>query len=503
MGRLVIVNIWILTIGSSDVQLKSKTNWTTLFRNVRSQLDDRGFNPSEGKEGHFQVPARVMGVVYSQPQTEEYFDDLVFPLITNFISKIKEKSIKIDQIILVLSDQSVFSKTERSSQYHPYWQDTCTLQTLLDKYLERNLKDIFPDLHFESTPLILKAPSTTEGLEDWNSVLKLVQNEFSSLDFPDDSTIYVSHQAGTPAMSSAVQFCSLAKFGDQVKFLVSNEQRKKLTDIVESSTYLKGIKREQTKQLWKHYDYAGISNLVTQDLGGNEKILLEAAIQWNFAEFDNFANRIEELSGQQFEDLVQAVKERRYHWWWFSYEAAYLALIRLDPQKNAVESFFHSFRAVEGLISRWAEVTYPDHVDPNNDSPQVKVSILSELPEYLINKKQEDLLKQFHESGKLGLHSFQLYDLLRKGKPEWRSKCKSLPTFTEQIAPIRNKLFHRLKGLEVADVFQEWKVKDMDELETRIRHYLNFVSDQSFDSLKEASLMVKVHQELEKAIANL
>ena len=81
-------------------------------------------------------------------------------------------------------------------------------------------------------------------------------------------------------------------------------------------------------------------------------------------------------------------------------------------------------------------------------------------------------------------------------------KCKSLPTFTEQIAPKRNKLFHRLKGLEVADVFQEWKVKDMDELENRIRHYLNFISDQSFDSLKEASLMVKVHQELEKAIAN-
>jgi len=47
------MNIWILTIGSSDVQLKIKANWTRLFRAVRSQLDDRGFTPVDGIEGRF------------------------------------------------------------------------------------------------------------------------------------------------------------------------------------------------------------------------------------------------------------------------------------------------------------------------------------------------------------------------------------------------------------------------------------------------------------------
>ena len=238
---------------------------------------------------------------------------------------------------------------------------------------------------------------------------------------------------------------------------------------------------------------------------GDTQILLNAAIQWNFAKFDEFASQIQRLEGQEFQYLVQEVQERskKESWWWLGYESAYLAFIRLD-QKNAVEAFFHSFRAVEGLISRWTEVTYPEHVDPNNDSPQVKLSILGALPDYLSNKKQKHLLSEFKEKQKLGLHSFPLYDLLRKGKPDWRLKCKDLSVFTDQIAPKRNKLFHRLKGLEVSDVFQEWKVNNSkEELELRIRCYLNFISDQSFNSLEAASLMPQVHKELEKAIANL
>jgi hypothetical protein len=69
----------------------------------------------------------------------------------------------------------------------------------------------------------------------------LVQQAFSSIEIDKNTTVYVSHQAGTPAISSAVQFVSLARFGKQVKFLVSNEYNPSLTKVIDASQYLKGI----------------------------------------------------------------------------------------------------------------------------------------------------------------------------------------------------------------------------------------------------------------------
>ncbi len=493
------MNIWILTIGSSDIQLKTKANWGKRFGDVRSELDDRGFTPSNGNEGRFQVPARVMGVVYSQPKAEQNFDDLVFPLIDNFLSKIKDQPI--DKVILVLGDQSIFQPAERSSQNHAYWQDTCTLQPLLEKYLKQELEKNSPNLQFQ--PLFLKIKSTTEGLDDWNAVLKLVQDEFSSLDFPDNATIYVSHQAGTPAISSAVQFASLSQFGNQVEFLVSNERDAKLTKILSSSAYLKGIRKKEAEALLKSHNYSGVKNLLDSYLNNEKhqetKILLEAAIQWNFAKFDEFAHELQKLSDQ---DLAQVVKERSQHYWWTAYEAAYLAFVRLD-QKNAVEAFFHSFRAVEGLISKWAEICFPDHVDPNNDSPKLKISILDVFPDYLGKKDQAKQREDFEERKTLVLSGFPLYALLRADRPNWKTECRDFSIFTDKIAPKRNKLFHRLKGLQTDEVFKEWEVSSYTEWANRILKYLNFVAQQSFSTLEDASLMAIVHKKLEKAIVSL
>lgn len=183
------MNIWILTLGSSDVQLKAKDNWRKLFGTGRSQLQpDRGFSPpNEPINDRFPIPARVMGVVYTQSQAEQYFDDLTFPLIDNFVNEINNRSIVIDKIILVLSDQSIFGIAQRSSQQHPYWQDTCTLQPILEKYLMQNLQRSSPNLQFQT--LCLKPTSTAEGLDDWNAVLKLVQDQFLLLNFSDSATI--------------------------------------------------------------------------------------------------------------------------------------------------------------------------------------------------------------------------------------------------------------------------------------------------------------------------
>ncbi|MEY2977458.1 MAG: hypothetical protein RLZZ435_1597, partial [Cyanobacteriota bacterium] len=211
---------------------------------------------------------------------------------------------------------------------------------------------------------ILKAKSKSEGLDNWNSVLDLVKHEFDSIQ-SDSGEVYVSHQAGTPAISSAVQFCSLAKFGDRVRFLVSNEHTSELTDFVESSSYLRGIKREQAKELLKNYDYPGVDQLVGKDLKGEDRTLLDAALNWNIAKFDSPKSESHESEPldngflgilKHHPKFVSAVAERtkEENWWWIAYEEAYLALIR-KQQGNIVEAFFHSFRAFEYIFFEWCK----------------------------------------------------------------------------------------------------------------------------------------------------
>ncbi|MFM7367200.1 MAG: hypothetical protein ACKO2Z_05205, partial [Sphaerospermopsis kisseleviana] len=106
----------------------------------------------------------------------------------------------------------------------PYWQDTCQLIPLLKKYFQQKFPQLQTDkdIHF----LELKANSKTEGLDNWDQCLilvnKLFQENITNLGIKEYTKIFVSHQAGTPAISSAVQFTSLANFEKQVQFLVSN-----------------------------------------------------------------------------------------------------------------------------------------------------------------------------------------------------------------------------------------------------------------------------------------
>jgi hypothetical protein len=497
------MNVWILTIGNSDIQLKPKNNWTNLYRTGRSQLKpDRGFSPSKLTDSdRLRVPARVMGVIYSQPQAS--LDDLDFPLIDNFIHKLKTQQVTIDKVILVLSDQSIFPETKRI-QKHPYWQDTCTLQPILEKYLTEQWENVSPDLEIQ--PLLLEAISEEEGLDNWNAVLKLVQKEFTSpdLELPKDTTVYVSHQAGTPAISSAVQFCSLAKFGDRVRFLVSNEQDKNLTDIVKSSSYLRGIKREQAMKLLNHHDYLGVQDLLVEYLEDDIKTLLESAIQWNFAHFaegDNLikSNKLVKKNNRrksfveilsQHPDFIDPVTETTEadKWWWTAYEAAYLGFIRLK-QGNTVEAVFQSFRSVEGLLKTWAEKKYPGE---------------------LINTRHPN------RDRNLRLYGEDLYTFLNIKRNIDQGKDFDIWVFGNVVLRRRNELFHNIKGLnDREDVFEawrssnepQWKDKSQEKWKSRVLNCLNFIVRENFaegfKSLEEASLMVKVHQELGEAIANL
>ncbi|MEG4248620.1 hypothetical protein [Microcoleus sp. Pol10D4] len=494
------MNIWIVTTGSSDVKLKTDDNWGTLFKKVRSQLYDRRFVPTQppntDENEPFIVPARAMGMVYGSQLTDEYYQDLHFPLLDAFSAKLLEKGrTNPDQIILIMTDQeAVFDEEDRRVEKSPYWQDTCTLKPIFEQYFNKNFPQVQSIDYLE-----LKPKSKDEGLDNWNKALFLVQQALSSLDLDKSANFYVSHQAGTPAISSAVQFDCLAKFGKKVKFLVSNEYEEKLAekgDFIESSTYLQGMQVQEAKALLSRYDYLGVERILklywkdsSDPLLLEIRDLLDMAVQWNFAKFEDFSVA-----------RGNVAKERSNQWWWMAYEAAYLGVIRLR-QGNTVEALFHSFRAVEGLIKKWALDKYKPQIQYSN-SKQPNTAYIHDvnLPQnlrYWFNANRSDRYNN------VGLFGKSLFTLLEASYPknQWEQNV-DIQVVAGNTIEERNVTFHSLHGLQENDVFKAWNTANREQWEARVLGCLNFVSQQKFVSLKSASLMVKVHDELVDAIAH-
>lgn len=492
------MNIWIVTTGSSDVKLKTDEHWGTLFRKVRSQLYNRQFTPTRppntDDDEPFIVPARAMGMVYGTQLTDEYYQDLHFPLLDAFSAKLLEKGrTNPDRIIVILTNQEVvFDDQERTIDKSPYWQDTCTLKPIFERYF----REKFPKVQ-SIDYLELKPKSKDEGLDNWNKALLLVQQVLSSLEFDKNANVYVSHQAGTPAISSAVQFDCLAKFDKKVKFLVSNEYEEKLAekgDFIESSTYLQGMQVQEAKALLKRYDYSGVERILnpywkdsSDPLLVEIRDLLGMAVQWNFAKFEDFGNARGEVA-----------KERVNQWWWMGYEAAYLGVVRLR-QGNTVEALFHSFRAVEGLIKEWALDKYQPQIQYSNPKQSTTAYIHDvNLPQnlrYWFNANRNDRYNS------VGLFGKALFTLLEASYPknQW-DKNVDIQVVAGNTIDERNVTFHSLRGLQENDVFKAWNTDNREKWESRVLGCLNFVSNQNFVSLKSASLMAKVHDELVDAI---
>ena len=510
------MNIWIITTGSSDVQLKTNNNWNALRSKVRNKLEtQKQFGESKSKDGkRFLYPARAMGVVYGSAieNDPKHYEDLDFPLLNNFFCLLdrqegRTEKIIIDRIIVIVTDQSEsFKRAKRNDPSSPYWQDTCTLQPILEKYLKEK-SSRKPEF------LVLDPdPKKSSGLDNWNDVLEWVQEKFKEKfsdpkDILEDTTIYVSHQAGTPAISSAVQFASLARFGADVQFLVSNEQDVTLTDIVESSSYLRGIEIQQAKKLLQWHNYSGMKEVLQRQIDEanrpkdkphveDEKLkrvayLLDIATHWNFAKFEKFAKQIVNYSNQNLAEQAKAyLQEPAQYWWWEAYEAAYLGVVRLK-QGNTVEAMFHSFRAVEGLLKKWLYEKSGLRVEDGKAQLQKEV-------EYT-NKKGEK-----KKTRSANAHGQGLYFALDSIKDINENQHTDIWTFGNAVFDRRNELFHQLAGLQDKDaVFAEWKSSDEQGWKDRVVNCLNFVADQKFGSIEEASLMAKVHKELEGEIDNL
>lgn len=516
------MNLWIVTIGSSDVQLDSdKVNrhkgrtekqrsdkvWQYWYDDIiKEECYDIPFEPKpafKDSEEPYRIPPRILGIVYessSEEVKEEIQTYLTFPLLKNFVEELKQLEPP-EAIAVLLTDQSEIFQDDnkRRKPKCPYWQDTCKLEPIVKSYLRQK----FPDAKI--IPLILSAQEEL-GLDDWDCVLNFVRDKLDELDKlslqPD--TVYVSHQAGTPAISSAVQFVSLAKFRTDVKFLVSNEYTQE-TRPISRSNYLGAIQIQEAKALLDRYDYAGVRDILGLTKAASRdsktkliKHLLEAGIQWNIAEFHDFKDSLIKLG---------KLDKGEFLWWQSGYESAYLGWVRLK-QGATVDALFHSFRAVEGTASLWAAKHFPKDTERNKKKGlQLKNSILNQFPSMksCFQPRNSQSLKN-----QIGLYGKTLFTLLKEARTDWNTDkdmklfCGSINLIDSEkdIFEWRNNLFHRLEGLQTQELFDAWDAVDENEWITRVIGCLNFLSQKQFKSLEEASWIAKVHQELEEAIAS-
>lgn len=272
------MSIWIITTGNSDVQLKTDENWEEPFyEQVRhddnkdiKQCDKFAAIVQDKTTELYPVPARVMGIA-AENQLQKYYDDLAFPMLDTFSDYFaKHPENKPSIIIVILTNQrNIFIDEDGelnekiSNENSPFWQDTCTLEPVFKEYFKRS--KIFSAIEpkfFTLTPKPEQSlDKSKKGLDNWDETLNVVKellgnikNEFNNYpQYDQNQTVYVSHQAGTPAISSAVQFASLSQFKN-VKFLSSNifynddSEQISQPQIIDVSNYWMEMQIQKAKQ---------------------------------------------------------------------------------------------------------------------------------------------------------------------------------------------------------------------------------------------------------------
>jgi hypothetical protein len=258
------------------------------------------------------------------------------------------------------------------------------------------------------------------------------------------------------------------------------------------------------------------------------KSLLNAAIQWNVAKFDEFRK---ELSHHpKFQSEVEE-RTRKENWWWIAYEEVYLAVIRKD-QGNIVEAFFHSFRAFEGIFASWGHKRFSQHIETIKMVPYLSPSILDDSKnvfssltgdskdavkdiklklEQLKEKSQNDVKITKDDRVEMNLRTLcNLFKAFRYS--DYRNNCQALKIFWDNdkeknVSDKRNFIVHQVQGMTEEDLWEFWGVKSWEECQTRLREFLNFIVKEDFpegfETLKEASLMAQIHKKLQEAIVSL
>ncbi|MBD2600633.1 MULTISPECIES: hypothetical protein [Microcystis] len=441
---------WIITTGNSDIQLNTDANWTRgkgLFKkaknneplcNCQGEGADFANLKRENDTKRFPVAARVLGLVYQDH--EHCYSDLVFPLLDVLIQAFQDQEFP-DRVYIILTDQEkLFKTSDIKNSSCPFWQDTCTLKPLFEWYFQTKLK-LKPD--FITLQPSDKDKDKDKGLDHWDQVLTLVTKKLTKIQ--QDDVFYISHQASTPAISSAVQFVSIGYFSN-VKFLIVNRYYeenniKTSPEIIPSSSYWKQLQIQKAKKLITD-GFPGSALALLKEVGYNnsekEKIKeLERYIDlFNMKTID---------TGDEF-DPTQAIKRVR----------ETLDLIEYFlKQENYLQAIILLSAAQETFLKASISLYLQKHI-PGGFKEWNEKGLSLNLKE----TKIQEVIKQLQSSNQRN-YKFQspheLFPLLKEftktvDNDYWQLLIWSSIRDREHEFDRRNQLMHNLRGVKKEEV---------------------------------------------------
>ncbi|MEB3181658.1 MAG: hypothetical protein VKL59_21880 [Nostocaceae cyanobacterium] len=383
-------------------------------------------------------------------------------MLDTFRKYLQKNKIKPEKIIVLLTNQAqIFNQDQIIYENCPFWQDTCTLQPLFAKYLQ----DFYCPIEFHEL-----APISGRGIDHWNETLGLVQETLNKIEISPLKTAYISHQAGTPAISSAVQFVSLSRF-KKVKFLVSNEffdenyERQSEAEPIESSNYWRGIQIQKAKQLivsgfpgaalkvlediegidekaiTELKDLVDLFNLKNQDADDSQELEIYAATQRIVDALDLIGFFFNQQNYLQGISLLSAAQETFLK----------VAILNKIANLNKTISLHGGVKPVFELVE-WVPLGLFLSQSVNNESVAIKKDILQKL-QFPVAKYNLNSDEDF----KITNRNFAMLAWLESLEPKFKAwhllkwYCNKKRNGDEDL---RNQYMHNLRGMEDSDVIQ-------------------------------------------------
>ncbi|MBE8995448.1 hypothetical protein [Microcystis aeruginosa] len=459
---------WIITTGNSDIQLNTDNNWMRgerLFEkaknneplcNCQGEGADFANLKRENDTKRFPVAARVLGLVYKDH--EHCYSDLVFPLLDVLIQAFQDQEFP-DRVYIILTDQEkLFKTSDIKNSSCPFWQDTCTLKPLFEWYFQTKLK-LKPDF------ITLQPSVNNRGLDHWDQVLTLVTEKLKKIQ--QDDVFYISHQASTPAISSAVQFVSIGYFSN-VKFLIVNryyEENKIITipEIIPSSSYWKQLQIQKAKKLITDgFPGSALALLKEVEYNNSEKIKeLESYIDlFNMKTID---------TSDEFEP-TQAIKRVR----------KTLDLIEYFlKQENYLQAIILLSAAQETFLKASISLYLQKHI-PGGFKEWNEKGLSLNLKE----TKIQEVIKQLQSSNQRNYKFQSLHELFpllkefRKPRDDnyWQLLIWSFTRDREHEFDRRNQLMHNLRGVKKEEMILY--LTDPEELRKYLEDKVSYCNSQ-------------------------
>ena len=459
---------WIITTGNSDIQLNTNANWMRgerLFEkaknnkplcNCQGEGKDFANLKRENDTKCFPVAARVLGLVYQGH--EHCYSDLVFPLLDGLIKEFQDQEFP-DRVYIILTDQEkLFETSDIKNSPCPFWQDTCTLKPLFEWYFQTKLK-LKPDF------ITLQPSVNNRGLDHWDQVLTLVTEELTKIQ--QDDVFYISHQASTPAISSAVQFVSIGYFSN-VKFLIVNryyEENEIITihEIIPSSSYWKQLQIQKAKKLITDgFPGSALALLKEVEYNNSEKIKeLESYIDlFNMKTID---------TGDEFEptQAIERVRKTLDLIEYFLKQENYLQGITL---LNAAQETF-----LKASISLYLQKHIPRGFKEWNEKGLLLNSKETKIQEVI---KQLQLSNQRNYKFQSPHELFPLLKEFRKPRDDnyWQLLIWSSIRDREHEFDRRNQLMHNLRGVKKEEMILY--LTDPEELRKYLEDKVSYCNSQ-------------------------